>query len=129
MLRKIVKLLGSGHAGNDQPEPSRRAFLAGAGAVACTALLLPAFVGAGDAEAAAGLDEAPDEAGPMSLRDDGSYDVAQRYERRYQRRELRRRCRRDRRFRRRNPRLCQSIEYRGGRPGSCVQIGPITVCD
>lgn len=47
---------------------------------------------------------------------------------RMSRREIRFRCRNDRRFRRNNRRLCD-IASGGGRRGSCVQIGPVLLCD
>lgn len=50
--------------------------------------------------------------------------------RRFRRRDIARRCERDRRFRRENRGLCRRLSG-GFRPrrGSCVQIGPITLCE
>jgi hypothetical protein len=46
----------------------------------------------------------------------------------WRRRELQRRCRDDWRFRRRNRDLCRHA-WRRGRPGGCVEIGPVLLCD
>lgn len=49
---------------------------------------------------------------------------------RYGRRDLQRRCRGDRGFRARNRNLCaRATGMRRGRPGACVQIGPVQICD
>jgi hypothetical protein len=119
--------LGSLLAGTDGPcRLSRRAFLAGTGAAAAALAL---GVASRPAEAQTLKLAEDDGILPMSTPAEGEVHLAQYYNRRrYSRREVRYRCRNDRRFRRRNPGLCQSVERRGRR-GACVQLGPLLICD
>lgn len=158
LSRFFSKFLGSTLEGSDESVVSRRRFLIG-GAAFGAAGLLPAFMPSGEAfaalagdgsaatpsAAAAGvqqaqiefrLDQRRGESGRSDnrrgpdYRDDrrGPYRRDDRRGRRMSRRELRGRCEYDRSFRRDNRGLCREVERRG-RQGSCVQIGPFTVCD
>jgi len=138
-------------AGDSEPDPSRRRLLAALGGAGCAIVLAPSLL-ASDAEAA-GLHQ-PDGSADHPPAHDGGYETAQYYRdyrddrdyrdyrddrdyreerrrrRRYARRELARRCRYDRRFRFDNPDLCGRVAgpYRG-RPGACVDVGPVTICN
>ncbi|MBB4003475.1 twin-arginine translocation signal domain-containing protein [Aurantimonas endophytica] len=125
-------------------ELSRRRFLVGLGVVGGLAVAAPSLLRATPASAA---EPAP---GPLA-EDEDSYEVAQRWDdrrrrrddrrwdrrdrrrresrRRYSRRDFARRCQRDPGFRRNNRNLCRQVIGGRGRRGSCVNIGPVTICD
>jgi hypothetical protein len=133
MLRRL-----SGTRPADGPDPTRRALLAGFGAVVAAATLAPLALPAGRAQAAMPLQSFPDDggdAGGTALdnlatdRLEGSEAPQLAQSNRWRRRQLLRRCRRDRRFRRDNRRLCRRVENAVGRPGACVQVGPVTICE
>ena len=132
----LTKLLAglTRHSTDENTVASRRAFLLGLTAVGATAATGSLLIATTPSDAAA--------AAPMTLRPDLSDDPAfqdvqyrdrrhdrRRDRRRYSRRELRRRCDRDRRFRRDNRNLCRRVNDRPRRSGSCVEIGPVLLCD
>ncbi|KKN48989.1 hypothetical protein LCGC14_0647310 [marine sediment metagenome] len=144
--------LGKLSAGPDDfCEPSRRRFLVGLGIAGSLAVVAPALLTVGPADAAE----------PASADAEEGFDIAQRREerrrredhrddrrdnrrrerrddrrrerrgrRRMGRRDLERRCRGDRRFRRENRRLCRRVTGRRiGRSGACIDFGPLTICE
>ncbi|NDV88887.1 hypothetical protein GTW51_19560 [Aurantimonas aggregata] len=144
MWNKLRTLFATGRA---TPAPaaelSRRRFLVGLGVVGGLAVVAPSLLRAAPAAAAEPL-PAP---GPLADAED-SYEVAQRWDdrryrrdyrrrdrrrresrRRYNRRDFVRSCQRDPRFRRNNRDLCRRVIGGRGRRGSCVNIGPVTICD
>ena len=149
MWKTVRTLFGSGPAqATPAPGLSRRRFLVGFGVVGGLAIVAPALLRASPAAAA---EPAP---GPLADAADESYEVAQRWDdrrdrrhdrrwdrrdrrdrrrresrRRYNRRDLVRACQRDPRFRRDNRNLCRQVAGSRGRRGSCVNIGPVTICD
>ena len=144
MLKRLLKHFSvSLTAKHDDSEAmSRRSFLIGAGAVIGTAVVASG-AGIGEVEAAALTSD------PSTEPDEELIELAQlrrddrggrrrddrggrrrRDDRRFSRRDLARQCRRSKRFRRNNRRLCNRVTGRGfGRRGSCIQIGPLTVCE
>jgi hypothetical protein len=123
----LKALLGSGTS-NDEAT-SRRKFLSGLLAVGAVAVAAPYFgtTQSADASMTPRLDLDLDPAGDADVLD---AQYSQNSRRRWRRRELERRCRRDRRFRRENRRLCARATGRDfGRPGSCVRIGPVEICE
>jgi len=147
MFRSIGAIFGMDSSGSEEASSSRRDFLRGLGAVGAAVAVGSAVLPIGSARAAL-LPDARDAAAPAdNAASDEGMEFAQNWRERDRRREDRRRegrrerggrrmsrrevrnlCRRDRSFRRRNRGLCERVAGRG-RPGSCVTIGPITVCD
>ncbi|UIJ72217.1 twin-arginine translocation signal domain-containing protein [Aurantimonas sp. HBX-1] len=144
MWKTVRMLFGTGRTeAAAEPEPSRRQFLVGLGVAGGLAVVAPALLRATPAAAAEPM-PAP---GPLADADaDDGYEVAQRWDddrryrryrrrrrrhdrRRYDRRDFARRCRRDPRFRRDNRNLCRRVIGGRGRRGSCVDLGPVTICD
>lgn len=117
---------------------SRRKFLVGACAVIGTACI-SSGMGVADASAT------PMPAAPSMDQDNDLVELAQsrrreeerrgrrrddRGGRRVSRRDLERQCRRSKRFRRDNRRLCGQVTGRSfGRRGSCIQLGPLQICE
>lgn len=142
MWNALRMLFGAGRtADTSTSEQSRRRFLVGLGVAAGLAAVAPALLRVTSAEAAE-----PSDQGDAT---DESYEIAQRRDerrrddrsdnrrdrrrpesrRRYNRRDVIRSCRRDPRFRRNNRNLCRQVTGDRGRRGSCVNIGPVTICD
>ncbi len=123
---------------------SRREFLAGLGAAGGLAIASRMLVDQARAEPETA--ELPaDEDGDVELTqlyepdrgrrrrrfdDDWDYHDRGRFHRRARRREVAYWCRHDRVFRRRNRRLCRRVlGRRRWRRGTCIQIGPLTICE
>lgn len=141
MWNALRVLFGEGRTADTSstPEHSRRRFLVGLGVAGGLAVVAPALLRVTSADAA----ETSDQGDAM----DEGYEIAQRRDdrrdrrdnrrdrrrresrRRYNRRDVVRSCRRDPRFRRNNRNLCRQVTGRRGRRGSCVNIGPVSICD
>jgi len=149
MLKYLMrKLSAPAEVDQDARETiSRRKFLVGACAVIGTACI-SSSVGVADASAtsmpaAPSMDEDSDlvELAQSRRRDEDRRDRRRRDDRgrrrrddrggrRANRRDLERQCQRSRRFRRDNRRLCKQVTGRSfGRRGSCIQLGPLQICE
>ncbi len=158
MLKYLMrKLSAPAEVDQDARETiSRRKFLVGACAVIGTACI-SSSVGVADASAtsmpaAPSMDEDSDlvELAQSRRRDEDRRDRRRRDDRRDRRRrddrgrrrrddrggrranrrDLERQCQRSRRFRRDNRRLCKQVTGRSfGRRGSCIQLGPLQICE
>lgn len=131
-LKSLVGLSNTASAQSaDEPgDPARRRLLLGLAAAGGAALALP-VLGRIDEAQAAPMTERPDLLDALEPGDEIDATPIQ-YggrRRRWRRRELARLCRNDRRFRRNNRGLCRRVTGRIGRPGACVQVGPITICE
>ncbi|MCY0092713.1 hypothetical protein [Hoeflea ulvae] len=148
LLRKMRLSVEAGHEACGTM--SRRSFLAGAGTVIGTACI-SSSLGVADASAAPLPAASPvDEDNDLielaqsrrrederrrddrggRRRDDRGRRRDDRGGRRHSRRDLERQCRRSKRFRRENRRLCNQVTGRTfGRRGSCIQIGPLQICE
>ena len=118
----------------EEPQVSRRDFLAGMGL--CGAVGVVASLGLAPSAAEAGilaLDSEADEADVIEVWHEGrphrSRRRRSRRRRRLSARQLRLRCRQSRSFRRRNRNLCRRALGWRGRRGTCIQIGPMRICE
>lgn len=123
---------------------SRRKFLSGACA-AMGAVYMASSIGIGEAEAASPAPHAPlhtDDVGAELVqfsdnmqpqgrrRDDPGRGRDGRRPQRMSRRDVERQCRQSRRFRDSNRHLCRQVTGRSlGRRGTCVQFGPLQICE
>lgn len=123
-MRLLDRLMQLGQT-DDQVVVSRRLFVGGLAAAAVVTVTGVSLFSTRNAQAAAPMTLRPD-LDEEPLADEAQFQGGRR---RYSRRELRRRCRRDRRFFRNNRRLCSRVDGRPGRRGSCVEIGPVLLCD
>lgn len=113
---------------------TRRSFVIGATTLGALALATPSILAPVPAAAApaAALPDLDPVAGdlPMSVPvEPAQYSHNSHRRRRWRRRELARMCRNNRRFRRDNRGLCRRVTGWHERPGVCVQVGPVVICD
>lgn len=132
-LGETFKRLLGGMMGDDPADPgiSRRELLTGLGFAGAVMVAGPALLSS--SEAAADVVKAQHRRRDDDHHRGRDHDRGRGHGRghgrgRYSRSDLRRRCH-DRRFRHRNRRLCSYAGRRGGRRGSCVSVGPFSICD
>jgi hypothetical protein len=127
-MKACAKELACGRP--QEAQVSRRDVLTGLGLFAAVAFAAPALLAPGKAEADVIENRWWDSDNPEA---EPEIQLARSHDRRRRRRrmsasEIRRRCRNDRRFRRRNWELCERVRRRG-RPGACIDFGPIRICE